>query len=55
MSANDTSRIEIDDSWVMLQIGTALTDDSRGIIYEHNMFIVQDTAWLDNVKHASLL
>ncbi len=27
----------------MLQIVASLTDDSRGIIYDHNIFIIQDT------------
>ncbi len=43
MSVNDTSMISIDDSMVMLQIVTSLTDDSRSIIYNHNMLIVQAT------------
>ncbi len=33
----------IDDSRVMLQILASLTDYSRGIIYNCNMFIVQAT------------
>jgi hypothetical protein len=41
MSVNDTSRIVIDDSRVSLQIVASLTDDSRGIIYDCNTFIVQ--------------
>jgi hypothetical protein len=28
----------------MLQLMASLTDNSRGIIYDHNMFIVQATA-----------
>ncbi len=43
MSVNDASRIVIDDSWVALQIVASLTDDSRGVIYDCNMFIVQAT------------
>ncbi len=43
MSVNDASRIIIDDSGVMLQIVASLTNDSRGIIYDRNMFIVQAT------------
>jgi hypothetical protein len=43
-SVNDTFRIAIDDSRVMLQIVASLTDDSRGIIYNFNMFIVLATA-----------
>jgi hypothetical protein len=43
MSVNDTSRIVIDDSRVMLRIVASQTDDSRGIIYSICMFIVQ--AW----------
>jgi hypothetical protein len=43
MSVNHTSRIIIDDSSAMLQIVASLTDDSRGIIYTRNMFIVQAT------------
>ncbi len=41
MDANDASRIVIDESRAMLQIVASLTDDSRGVIYEHNMFILQ--------------
>ncbi len=44
MSANDASRIIIEGSRVMHQIVASLTDDSRGIIYNCNMFIVQATA-----------
>jgi hypothetical protein len=44
MSVNDTSRIVIDSSRVMLPIVATLTDDSRGVIYNRNMFIVQGTA-----------
>ena len=43
MSVNDASWIVIDDSRVMLQIVASLTDDSRGMIYERKMFIVQVT------------
>ncbi len=43
MSVNDASRIVIDDSRVMLQIVDSLTDDSRGVICNLNMFIVQAT------------
>ncbi len=40
---NDASRMVIDDSRVKLQIVASFTDDSRGIIYDRNMFIVQAT------------
>ncbi len=53
MSVNDTSRIIIDDSRVMLQIVASHIDDSRGISYDFNMFIVQATdvyAKLSNLK-----
>ncbi len=43
MGVNDTSMIVIDDSRVMLQIVALLTEDSIGVIYDHNMFIVQVT------------
>ncbi len=43
MSENDASKIRIDDSRVMVQIAASLTDNSRGIIYNCNMFIVQAT------------
>ncbi len=43
MSENDAPRIVIDYSRVMLQIVALVTDDSRGIIYDCNMFIVQAT------------
>jgi len=41
MSVNDTSMIVIDDCRVSLQIVASSTDDSRGIIYNCNMFMVQ--------------
>jgi hypothetical protein len=43
MSVNGVSRIVNEDFRVTLQIVVSLTDDSRGIIYNHNMFIVQAT------------
>ncbi len=43
MSENDASKIIIDDSKVMLQIVASLTDNSRSIIYDHNMLMVQGT------------
>ncbi len=48
MSVNDASRIIIDDTRVTLQILASLTDDSRVIIYDYNMLIVQATSivWL---------
>jgi hypothetical protein len=41
MSEFDASRIIIYYSRVMLQIVASLTDNSSGIIYDCNMFIVQ--------------
>ncbi len=41
MSVNDLPRIVIYDSTVMLQIMASLSGDSRGVIYDHNMFRVQ--------------
>jgi hypothetical protein len=41
MSVNDVCRITIDNSRVMLLIVVSLIDDSRGIICDCNMFIVQ--------------
>ncbi len=43
MSENDASSIVIDNSSVTLQILVSLTDDSRGVIHDHNMFTVQAT------------
>jgi len=43
MSVNDTSTITIDDSGVTLQIVASFTDNSRGVIYDRNMFTVQAT------------
>jgi hypothetical protein len=40
---SNPSTILIDVSRVMLHIVTSLTDDSRGIIYDCNMFVVQAT------------
>ncbi len=44
MNVNDVSRTVIDESRAMLQIVASLTDDSRGVIYDHNMIIVQTIA-----------
>ncbi len=33
--------LELDDSRVMLQILASVTDDSRGVIYNRNVFMVQ--------------
>ncbi len=41
MSVNDTSKIVINESRVTLQFVASLTDDSRGVNYHQNMFIVQ--------------
>ncbi len=49
MSVNDASKIVIDAFRVMLQVVVSLTDDSRGVIYGHNMFIVQAAG--PNVKN----
>jgi hypothetical protein len=43
MSKNDATKTMIDRSRVMVQIVASLTDDSRGVIYYRNMFIVQAT------------
>jgi hypothetical protein len=43
MSVSNASRIIIDDSRV-IHVVASLTDDSGGIIYNCNMFIVQATA-----------
>ncbi len=40
MIVNDASRIVFDDSRAMLLIDAALTDNSRSITYDRNMFIV---------------
>jgi hypothetical protein len=40
---NDASMIVIDNSRVTLQIVAPLTDNSRGVIYNRNMFIEQAT------------
>jgi hypothetical protein len=39
MSVNKAYKIVIDNSRVMFQIVASLTDDSRGINYNHNVFI----------------
>jgi len=43
MSDSDASRIVIDNSSVMLHIVVSLSDDSRGVIYDCNVLIVQAT------------
>ncbi len=43
MSVNDAFKIALDDSRVMLQIVASLIDNSRGIIYDCNVFIIQAT------------
>jgi hypothetical protein len=48
MRENDASVVVINDSKVMLQIVASLTDDSRGVIYCRNMFIVQATEHFKN-------
>ncbi len=35
---------------VVLQIVASLTDDSRGVIYGHKMFIVQATTYLSRLS-----
>jgi hypothetical protein len=49
MSINDASRIVIDDSRGMLQIVASLAHDYRGIIYYHNMFIIQANVFYPQV------
>ncbi len=44
MSLDDESMIIIDYSREMLQIVALHTDDPKGIIHNHNMFIVQATS-----------
>jgi len=41
MSVNDASRIITEDKKVTLKIVASLTDDSRGVNYDCNMFIDQ--------------
>ncbi len=41
MSVNDASEIIIEDSRVMPQIVASLTEDSRGVINNYNLFRVQ--------------
>ncbi len=41
MRVYDPSRIILDDSRVMLQILASVTDNSRGVIYNRNVFMVQ--------------
>ncbi len=43
MSINGASRIIIDDSRAMLQIVASLTDSSRGVSHNRNIFIVHST------------
>ncbi len=43
MCENDASRIVLADSRVSLQIVVTFPDNSRGISYDHNMFIVHET------------
>ncbi len=55
MSELDVSRIMIEASRMTLQMLASLTDDSRGIIYDHNMLIKQatgDILWM-SVKDVS--
>ncbi len=46
MSVNDASKIIIDNSRVMKKIVASLTNNSRGVIYNRNMFIVQAPGYL---------
>jgi hypothetical protein len=41
MSVNHNCRIIIDGSRVMLQIVASLNDDSRGVIYNYDVFIIE--------------
>ncbi len=43
MSINDASRNIIDDTRVMPLNVASHIDDSKGIIYDHHMFIIQAT------------
>ncbi len=43
MSVNDAIRFVTDDCRKTPQIVASLTDNSRGVIYDRNMFIVQAT------------
>ena len=43
MTLNDTSMILNNNSRMMLKIVESLYDNSRGVIYNSNMFIVQTT------------
>ncbi len=43
MSINDAFRNISDDARAMLLIVASHTDDSRGFIYDHNMFIIKAT------------
>ncbi len=54
MSVKDASRIVIGDSRVTLQIVVLLTDDSRSVMYDHNMFIVQTNSLIFAGKAMSL-
>jgi hypothetical protein len=47
MSVNHNSRIVIDGSRVMLQIVASLTENSRGFIYDCDVFIIEAS---DNKK-----
>jgi hypothetical protein len=53
MIVNDASRIIIDHnkSRVMVQIVASLTDDSRGIICDRKMFIVQTTGLKTSISY----
>ncbi len=53
MSVNDTSKIAIDSSRVMFQTVVSLTDDSRGVIYDHDMFIEQATVNYTSILRAN--
>jgi hypothetical protein len=49
MIVNNTSRIVIitlEINTILLQIVVSLTDNSRGVIHNHNMFIVQATGYI---------
>jgi hypothetical protein len=50
MSVNDASRIIIGNSRVTLQIVASLIDNSRGVTYNRNVFIVQATGAVNSKK-----
>jgi hypothetical protein len=51
MSVNDSSRIIIGDSRVTIRVVASLSDDSRGVIYDRNVYSTGQRVWIGKTFH----